>query len=173
MTSIRRAAGVIGPTAFVGTWLVAGARRKGYSPVHDAISELARVGTSSRPLMTMGFVTFGVTVPLFALASRRELGTPAAAALTVAGLATLAVAGLPLEDGTSDTAHGIAAVTGYVGMAAAPYLATRRRPELAISVVAALALALTTVEAWHGLFQRVGLGVVDVWIVATALRRRR
>ena len=164
-------AGVVGPTAFVGAWAIAGALRNGYSPVEDAISRLAEVGASSRPLMNVGFVTFGVAVPAFALAARQSLGAPAAAALVVAGLSTLGVAATPLGPGP-DTAHGIFAGVGYVAMAAAPVLADRRRGAL-ISAVAAASLVATTIGPAHGLFQRLGLGVVDAWIVATALRQRR
>lgn len=172
MTSARlqRAAAITGPTAFVAAWVVGGARRRGYSPVSDAISELARVGTSSRPLMTAGFVTFGVAVPMFAATMRRELGTPAAAALSIAGVATLGVAALPLRDGHSGTAHAVCAVIGYAGMAAAPYLARRTPRTLALSALSAASLAASTIGPAHGLFQRAGLGVVDVWIIVTALR---
>lgn len=170
MPFLRRAPGVIGPAAFVAAWAIAGARRSGYSPIDDAISELARVGTSSRPMMTAGFVTFGVAVPAFALGARRELGTPAAIALTVAGVATLGVAGFPLRDGSSATAHAVCAAVGYAGIAAAPALASRRASGFALSAAAAVALAASTFDSTHGLFQRLGLGVVDAWIVAVALR---
>ena len=66
-------AGVVGPSAFVAAWAIAGARRDGYSPVDDAISRLAEVGASSRPVMNAGFVTFGVAVPTFAVAARAAL----------------------------------------------------------------------------------------------------
>ena len=167
---MKVAAGVIGPTAFVAAWAVAGARREGYSPVEDAISRLAELGASSRPLMNAGFVTFGLAVPAFAVAARRSLGTPAAVSLVVAGVSTLGVAATPLGPG-SDTAHGVFAAIGYVAMAAAPVLADRRRGAL-VSAVAAASLVATTLGPAHGLFQRLGLGVVDAWIVATALAQR-
>lgn len=165
-----RIAGVVGPSAFVAAWAVAGARRDGYSPVEDAISRLAELGSSTRPVMTAGFVTFGVAVPVFALGARRDLGPAATAALVVAGLATIGVAATPLGDGP-DTAHGVFAGVGYVAMAATPFLARGRRGAL-VSAVAAAALAATTIGPAHGLFQRLGLGVVDAWIVMTALRQR-
>lgn len=168
---MKVAAGVVGPTAFVAAWAIAGARRDGYSPIEDAISRLAELGASSRPLMNAGFVTFGVAVPTFAVAARQALGPPATAALVVAGLSTLGVAATPLGPGP-DTAHGVFAGIGYVAMAAAPVLADRRRGAL-VSAIAAASLVATTVGPAHGLFQRLGLGVVDAWIVVTALRQRR
>lgn len=167
---MKRIAGVVGPSAFVAAWAVAGARRSGYSPVDDAISRLAEVGSSSRPLMTAGFVTFGVAMPVFAVGARRSLGPAATTALVVAGLTTIGVAATPLGPG-SDTAHGVFAGVGYVAMAAAPVLADGRRGAL-VSAVAAASLVATTIGPAHGLFQRLGLGVVDAWIVVTALRQR-
>lgn len=164
-------AGVSGPMAFVAAWAIAGARRDGYSSVDDAISRLAELGASSRPLMNVGFVTFGVAVPTFAVAARDMLGAPASASLVVAGLSTLGVAATPLGPG-SDTAHGVLAGIGYVAMAATPVLADGRRGAL-VSAIAAASLVATTIGPAHGLFQRFGLGVVDAWIVATALRQRR
>lgn len=164
--------GVVGPTAFVAAWVIGGFRRDdGYSPVHDAISRLAEVGAPTQPLMTAGFVTFGVAVPAYAIGARDALGTPAAAALVTAGLTTLGVAATPLG-GDVDTLHAVFAVSGYAAMAVAPVLAGRRRGAL-VSAVAAVCLAATTLDVTHGLFQRLGLGVVDAWIVVTALRQRR
>ena len=168
---MKTAAGVLGPTAFVAAWAIAGARREGYSPVDDAISRLAEHGASSRPLMNAGFVTFGIAVPTFALAARQSLGAPAATALVVAGISTLGVAATPLGPGP-DTAHGVLAGIGYVAMAAAPILADRRRGAI-VSAIAAASLVATTIGPAHGLFQRLGLGVVDAWIVVAALGQRR
>jgi hypothetical membrane protein len=165
-------AGIVGPTAFVAAWVVGGLRRgDGYSPVQDAISRLAEVGAPTQPLMTAGFVTFGVAVPAFAISARDELGPAATVALVAAGITTLGVAATPLG-GDVDTLHAVFAGTGYVAMAAAPLLAARTRTTTIVSAIAAVALAATTLDAANGLLQRVGLGVVDAWIVATALRQR-
>lgn len=165
-------AGIVGPTAFVAAWAIGGVRRgAGYSPVHDAISRLAEVGAPTQGLMTAGFVTFGVAVPTFAIGARDELGPAATAALVAAGVTTLGVAATPLG-GHVDGVHALLAVGGYVAMAAAPVLAERTRTTTIVSAVAAVALAATAFDTAHGLFQRLGLGVVDAWIVATALRQR-
>ena len=192
MVISRRAAagcGIAGPVAFVGGWFVNGLRTESYDPVQDAISQLARVGAPTRLSMSVCFVAFGVLVPLWAPTVARELGTPALRpAVTVAGLATVAVAALPLTrepGGTQDLLHAVVAGTGYVAMALTPLLAAaglrrRGRPRAAalsaaVGVVSAMSLVGTVVADQSGLFQRLGLGVVDLWhvVVATWVLTRR
>ena len=146
-------------------------RSSGYSPIDDPISRLAEVGTSTRPLMTAGFVTFGVAVPAFALTDRHALGAPATAALVVAGLGTLGVAATPLHPVDDVPLHAVAAIAGYVGLAAAPMLSRSDR-SVPLGVVSALCLAATGLGPAHGLLQRTGLTIVDAWIVRRALSGR-
>ena len=176
--------GIAGPTAFVAGWLVNGARTPGYDPLTDAISRLAAEGAATRPSMTACLVVFGVLIAVWARTLARELGRPAlGAVVTLAGLATLAVAALPLtEQGgrPQDAAHAAAAMTGYVAMAATPLVAARalppgpRRASVATGVVAAAAL-LVSVATGSGGAQRLGLTVVDAWhvVVATGVLLRR
>ena len=170
---MRRLAGVVGPASFVGAWVVGSILRRsdGYSPIDDPISRLAEVGVSTRPLMTAGFVTFGVAVPAFALADRQALGAPATAALVVAGLGTLGVAATPLHPVDDVPLHAVAAIAGYVGLAAAPMLSRSDR-SVPLGVVSALCLAATGLGGPHGLLQRAGLTIVDAWIVRRALSGR-
>lgn len=170
---MRRLAGVVGPAAFVGAWIVGSALRRsdGYSPVTDPISRLAEVGASTRPLMTAGFVTFGVAVPAFALADRRALGAPATAALVLAGLGTLGVAATPLHPVDDVPLHAVAAIVGYAGLAAAPILSGTQR-NVALGAVSAACLAATALGPADGLLQRAGLTLVDAWIVRRALSDR-
>lgn len=175
--------GVLGPCAFVGAWLLGGALTDGYDPIRQAISQLAREGAATRPLMTAGFVVFGVLVPVWAFALGRVLDEPRLrVSVTVAGLATLAVALLPLSrEGAQpqDVAHAVAAATGYVAMAASPLLgavALRRQGHgraaalsAAVGVVSACALVSSVVLDASGGFQRLGLTVVDAWYVVVAI----
>jgi Protein of unknown function (DUF998) len=95
------------------------------------------------------------------------------------GLATLGVAALPLDGWAGDTAHGVAAGIGYVSLAATPLLAAgplarrgRRRAAVASRIlgIASLAcLGAKTVDDRAGLFQRLGLTVGDLWLVAAAV----
>jgi hypothetical membrane protein len=178
--------GVVGPVTFVSAWVIGGAISADYSPTDDAISELAAVGASTRWLMTAGFIAFGIGVPLFAQSLRRAVAGPSWIAATIAGLATLGVAATPLDwSAAVDDLHGVFAGTGYVALALTPALAaaalrpSHRKLAFVSAVVAgisALCLALTLTGEQHGLWQRLGLTLVDAWIVAAAIgvaRRHR
>ena len=172
--------GVVGPVAFVGAWLVGSTSTTGYSMVNDAISRLAASGASTRPLMTAGFVTFGLGVPAFGVALRTVLDGPAWIAAIVSGVATLGVAALPLDvSHLIDLAHGAAATLGYVTITAVPLLAARPLAKLGhrraswcswvAGAVSTACLAATVAGPAHGLFQRTGLTVGDAWLVVTGL----
>jgi hypothetical membrane protein len=160
--------------------VIAGTRTNGYSPVHDAISLLAATDAPTRWWMTAGFVCFGVCVPIFSLVLRRALPGRAWLAAAVSGVATLGVAGFPLHVSvTFDRLHGTFAAIGYVALASVPFLAARTlrnqgqrraaRASLIVSMASVACLAATPVADANGLFQRVGLTVVDAWLCATAV----
>ena len=180
---VRAAAvgGVVGPVGFVGAW-VAGSvvTSMDYSPIDDAISRLAAVGADTRWLMTAGFITFGVALPIYARALRATVAGPAWIAATATGLATLAIAATPLDRSPAvDRLHGVAATIGYITLAATPLLAAaplRRTGHtrlatggLVAAATSAVALALTVAPTPTGLFQRIGLTAGDIWIVASAV----
>ena len=187
-TGARRCAlgGIIGPTAFVAAWSIGSAVASHYSVIDDAISHLAEVGAPTRALMSAGFVVFGVGLPIYSLASREALPGWSWVTAAATGLATLGVAAAPLGRSSSgDTVHGLFAGAGYVTLALTPLLAAgplrragRRgwaRFSIAVGAGAGISLLATTATDLDGLFQRLGLTAVDVWIVATAveiLRRR-
>ena len=171
---------VVGPVAFVAAWAVGGLRTPDYSPVHDAISRLAAVGSPERVLMTTGFVVYGVAVTVGGLAVRASVISRAWPAVVVNGGATLAVAALPLDVSTAgDRAHGVAATIGYVSLALVPVLAAgpldraghRRVAVLSVGagIGIGVCLALTVVADAKGAFQRAGLGIGDAWLVAAGL----
>ena len=184
---VRTAAlgGVIGPTGFIGAWVIGAAVTSApYSSIDDAISRLAAVGSDTRWLMTAGFVTFGLSLPVYAWSLRSTVPGRAWITATATGLATLAVAAAPLHrSDTIDQLHSIFAGIGYVTLAGTPLLAAppllamgqRRlaRSGIAVGFTSAIALALTTTSLPTGLLQRVGLTVSDGWIIATALAIRR
>jgi hypothetical protein len=172
--------GVVGPAGFVAAWAVGGAVARNYSPVDDAISRLAAVDASTRALMTTGFVTFGVGVPLYGLALRERLPGPAWTSAVATGLATLGVAAFPLDrSSTVDLVHGAFASAGYVTLAGVPLLAAaplRRKgfrrgaaASLAVGAASGVCLIATLAGERHGLFQRAGLTIGDAWLVASAL----
>ncbi len=180
VTRLALVAGIVGPAAFIAAWVVAGALTTGYSWIDDAISRLAAVGAPARVLMTAGFVCFGVGLPVYAIALRRHLAGRAWIAAVTSGAATLGVALFPLgTSSTIDGAHNAMAASGYLALVAIPLLAARpllvaRRRAVAVGslVVAGLAgacLAASLVGPAHGLYQRAGLTLVDLWLMTGAL----
>ena len=178
-------AGIVGPASFVSGW-IAGAMltERQYSSIDDAISRLAAIGADTRPVMTAGFVGFGIGLPLYAWSLRRSLAGTAWIAAAATGIATLAVAATPLDHSLAvDRWHAIFAGLGYVTLAATPLLAARpllhaghralARAGIAAGSISAVSLALTTTGHASGLFQRTGLTVVDAWVVASALGMAR
>jgi hypothetical membrane protein len=178
----RRAAigGIVGPAAFVTAWSIGGLAASHYSAIDDAISNLAEIGVPTRGLMTAGFVVFGVGVPLYSLALRESLPGWSWVSAAATGLATLGVAAAPLgRSSTGDTVHGLFAGAGYVTLALTPLLAARplrrsgnsswARLSIVAGAAAAISLLATTATDANGLFQRLGLTIVDVWIGATAV----
>ena len=118
------AGGVVGPAAFVGAWAVGGLIADSESPVDDAISRLAAVGATSRPVMTAGFLVFGAGMAAFAVGLRSALRGRAWVAALAAGGCTIGVAAVPLDNG-HDGLHGALAGAGYVALLAVPLLAAR------------------------------------------------
>ena len=145
-----------------------------YSPVEDAISRLAASGAETAPLMTGGFVVFGVSMVVFSRTVRDAVGTPAAASVIATGLATLGVAATPLDTGV-DGLHGVFAFVGYATLAAAPLLAAPglrgrwRAASVVAGVLTAASLAATVAGPASGLFQRTGLTIGDAWLAAVAV----
>ncbi len=182
-TNVRSAAlgGVIGPAVFIGAWTISAAiTTREYSTIDDAISGLAAVGADSRPLMTAGFIGFGVAVPVYAAVLRRVVGGAAWLTATATGIATLAVSATPLDRSTTtDTWHAVFAGIGYVTLAATPLLAARPLLQhghrslgglgIVAGAVSAISLVLTASSLPTGLFQRLGLTAADVWIATSAL----
>lgn len=159
-------------------WIVAGWRAPSYSPVDDAISRLAAGHAPTRVVMTVGFVLFGLGVPLFAVALRAALGGPAWLAAVAAGVSTLAVAAFPLDTGV-DGLHAASAVTGYACLAATPLLAAGplaangstalARASTFTGAISATLLATSLIGPAHGMLQRAGLGATDLWICAASV----
>lgn len=184
MNRFPLACGLLAPASFIGSWALWGAVRDGYDPIEQAISQLAREGAPNRLGMTAGFVGFGLMLPVFAQQLPRLLdaGPALRASATVAGLSTLAVAAFPLQEkagGTGDAIHAAVAGIGYLAMAVSPALAARplsrsgrrtaARASIAVSAVSAVALVASVTTGPTGLWQRAGLGVVDVWFATVAV----
>ena len=179
------AAGVIGPCVFITDWAILGARAKNYSPVSDAISELARIHAQTRPAMTAGFLVFSAALPAYAVALRQSLPGHAWKFAAANGLATLGVAAFSLGTPTSGDIHGAFAGLAYASLAATPIAAgvvLRRHGHLAlartsmatgVTCTAALVASVIGPDHVHGLLQRIGLTIGDAWIVVSAISMMR
>ena len=181
-STFQALAGVLAPASFVGAWLIAGSGRPGYRPTVDHISQLAREGSPDRWLMTTGFAAFWLLAPVFAPAAAKAVRSPAVRwSITAAGVTTLLVGVTPLArqpGGGQDTLHGLWAGSGYLAMALTPLLAAltlrrHHRPTAAtasavVSAVSAASLVASLTLQHKGFYQRLGLGVVDLWFVAVA-----
>ena len=177
---LRCAGVIVGPIAFISSWIVSGAITPGYSPIRDHISDLAAVDAPTRPLMSIGFAVFTVAIASAAGPLRRLIGTPGSVALGVNAVVSGAIALAPLgasPDG--DRLHQVVAGGGYLALAAlapvaAPALA-KRHPTLAkasVGVGAAslvfLAVSLLAKDQ-SGFWQRAGITVTDAWLIAIGL----
>jgi hypothetical membrane protein len=173
-----RAAGVIvGPLAFINSWLVSGAVTKEYSPIRDHISDLAAVDARTRPLMNVGFAVFTVGVAAASGPLRGLIGTPGSIAMGVNAAMSAAVAMAPLGISPErDRRHQVVAGLGYLALAAlapssAPALARRSRRLAVTSVgvgvasMACLAASLVAKDR-SGFWQRAGITVTDAWLIA-------
>jgi hypothetical membrane protein len=179
------AAGVVGPCVFIADWAILGSRAKNYSPVSDAISELARMHAPTRPAMTAGFLVFSAALPTYALALRHSLPGQAWKFAAANGVATLGVAAFSLGTPTSGDIHGAFAGLAYASLAATPITAsvalrregnrTLARTSIATGLLCAAALVASVAgpEHVHGLLQRVGLTIGDAWIIGSAITMMR
>jgi len=174
------AAGMVGPSFFIADWAVLGARATNYSPVRDAISELARMHAPTRPAMTAGFLVFGAALPTYAIALRDALPGRAWQFAAANGIATFGVAAFALGTPTSGDIHGAFAALAYASLAAVPITAATAlrhrapswvvRASLVTGVACGAALIASVVGPAHvhGLLQRVGLTLGDLWLIASA-----
>lgn len=171
---------VAGPLAFIGAWVIAGARTPGYVPTRDAISRTAAIGAPERPLMTAGFLAFAGCAAVGSVALRRHVPGPAWIATAVNGAATVGVALSPLEHSALlDAAHTATATTGYVSLALTPLLTARpladaghtglARASVATSVAVGACLVATAALESSGLPQRLGLTIGDAWLITAGL----
>lgn len=170
----------MGPAAFVGAWALGTAVAVDYWPITDAISRLAAVGADTRVLMSAGFLGFAAASIPASGAVRRAIPGSAWVGVLGTGLATAAVAALPLDRSAAiDSAHGLAAGAGYAlfvyaaAAAAAPLWRSGRRPlamlSVSVAVLASATLVATPFVEASGLLQRIGLTSLDVWLVTVSV----
>ena len=182
--------------AFAAAAIIGGLLEDGYSPVHDFISELAATGSGVRVLMTIGFITFGVSILVFAVALRQLRPAAAVLALVVAlsGVGTLMAGTFSCDKGcpakgemtTHQQLHNVSSIVTFSAWIIAPFVAAWQlrgsrfaRVSLALGAVAlAVGLLLgSNADAGPddpvGLSQRIVLLAVGAWFVLLTLELRR
>ncbi|MEE6261897.1 DUF998 domain-containing protein [Plantactinospora sonchi] len=111
---------VAAPALLAVGWTLAAVREPdGYDPVSDTISLLSSYGPVDRLILITCLAGLGLAHLVTAIGLRF---VPLAGRLVygLGGLATIVVASVPKVDSVTPPAHGIAAVVGFVGLAAWP-----------------------------------------------------
>jgi hypothetical protein len=117
-------------------------------------------------------------LPASAVAWKAALGGRAWILVAATGISTLAVAATPLDHSELvDRLHEVAAAAGYITLAAIPLaartglisrgFARHAAVGTALSIVSAASLVVSLAVEQTGLFQRLGLTVIDLWLVAS------
>ena len=138
------------PVLLIGGWtLAASLQPAGFDQVSGTISDLAGLAATDRWLMTAALVGVGASHVTTALGLHPadRLGR---AALALAGVATIAVAAVPVTGSDTPTAHTIAAGTSFLALTVFPTLAARSarntpallRPAAGVLATATLAIGL-------------------------------
>ena len=183
------ASAVAAPVAMIGGWTLAAALQDVFDPVRETISALAASDATAPGVMTAGLALTGVAHVVTA-AGLRPLPRVARAVHVLGGVATLAVAALPVD--VSPHPHGVAAGIGFGALALWPAVAwspagrgvRSRRVALSAAAVLSGLLVLFVVElqgvtpdggAATGLTERLVAGAQALWplVVVVALRREQ
>lgn len=181
------ASAVAAPVAMIGGWTLAAALQDGFDPVRETISALAASDTTAPWVMTAGLALTGVAHVVTA-AGLRPLPRVARAVHALGGVATLAVAALPVD--VAPHPHGVAAGIGFGALALWPAVGwsptgrgvrSRRAALTAAGVLSGL-LVLFVVElqgvtpdggAATGLSERLVAGAQALWPLAVVVALRR
>ncbi len=170
----------VAAVALVGGWTWAAGLQVGYDPRAESVSALAASATPHRWLMTTALAVTGVghLVTAWALGDARR---PGRVALALGGVATLAVAAVPLPSRAESSAgHLVVAAVSFALLAVWPLLAARdggppvlsRRvawPAGALLVLAVGSLAVGLDGGAFGLHERVVAAMTVLWPLVTAL----
>lgn len=199
---LAAALAVAGTLLFTAAWLASGALQPAYDPARHDISALAAMDARHPALMVVGIVALAVAVggAACALARGWRACRPAAAALGVAGVATLAAGLLRIDCSERasaacreraaaglmswhDQAHNVTVVVGVLALALAPVLLARSpfwgglRAFSVLTATVTLALVAVYLGAFwpevNGLVQRALVSVPLLWMAVTSARLAR
>lgn len=115
----------LAPIVLVGGWnLASSAQTDSYDGLRDSLSALAALGAEHRGIMTWAFVLLGLahlgTALLLRVAAR-----PGRLLQALGGVATIAVALLPLSSESDGVGHAVAATVAFVALALWPAFGAR------------------------------------------------
>lgn len=172
----------LAPLVLVGGWnLAASAQTDDYSNVQNSLSSLAGLSTPHRGIMTWTFLLLGLA-HLGTAALLRAAAPLGRAVHALGGLATIAVAFLPLSDENDGTGHAIVATVAFVSLAVWPALGARTgadvapvlhpRPMRAATVVLSVLVVVFAVSLLVGnlvgLTERVAATAQALWPLVVA-----
>jgi hypothetical protein len=187
---VPRTAGLWGPALFSGAAALAAKLQPGYSHRGHHISGLAAAGQRSSVVMVPGFAALGAATLLMPVPgpTLTRLARAAGIGVLVAGAIPASQPRCPQpmidpEAKAIDVGHGLASVAAFLAWTAIPYVASAQTGPpwyrslnrgLRVTTTAGfVGAAMTTrFEApFKGLAQRLFLGSVFTWYVATAIDR--
>lgn len=168
---LLRWSGVTAVTLFAATWGVVGALTPRYDEVQEPISRLAQTHAPYRPVMVVALLAVGLVLPVWGWVLARELHLPALRVVaTTSGTGVVGLTLVPLDE--DEAVHSLFGLAVYVSFSLLPLLGCRavrsvrvRHGSRLLGVLTALAFALSVQGVCTGLFQRLGLTAVQVWLV--------
>ena len=195
---VRAIAGIAGPAAFTGAWIVASLLQAGHSAAQVQISGLAAPDARDPWIMIAGFAALGGCSVALGSALRHALPGPARAGpaprlIQAAGALTVA-AGLlrrdrmllasPAGESWHNHAHDVVSLLIYAALVAAPLLLARglrgdsrwRAPGLLLTASSLATAAVLVVfvsgalGSWNGVMQRIGVSLPLAALCAVAVR---
>jgi uncharacterized membrane protein YhaH (DUF805 family) len=187
-------AGVLAPIVYVATVIAGAASISGYSHLNDPISSLTEVGRTDVAWIPYAFLLYNLMVGLFSAAALARAWHDTVWRATFLLLLLTAACGMLMWPLPQDPIGSPATLNGelHIALAAIESLSSiiiltlstrqfRARGELwltafcaaalAIAIVFGGAAALTTANSWPlmGLFERLTIGAVEVWMLVIAI----
>ena len=189
--------GMIAPITFVATVIILGAIRPGYSHISQEISQLGEIGSSNAIIQDVNFIILGLLILFLAVGLHRGIGDGRGSRVGPAflvGFAILAGIGngvFPCAPGCefvtfSGIMHNLTGLTGFIGFIAAALILPRRFGSdgswqglgtysrlsgvLALGFLVIWIMSMNALPGFSGLFQRVMVGVLLLWIEVMSIR---
>jgi len=192
-------AGIAGPLLWLAAWIYCGSIRPGYDPINQAISELAERGSVTESIMRpMGFYGPGLLVSIFGFCIWKFSPYRAVSFfVTLNGLSRIIAGLFPCDTGCpaiatsfSQGMHNAAGSLSALSLIVAAILYSWRARKIqsanwlawysiAAAVVSLVFVGLVARSGFTpdridlGLFQRLGFGLMNLWVALLALREFR